>query len=237
MKTAPACPFSDGTPQRRMYTPSMLDADVANLVKAIEGKDHSTAAHTWRVVLYTKALAEEAAVPQAMIERLTHAAALHDLGKIDIPDSILQKPGKLTDPEFAVIQTHAALGHARLVNAGVDDELILGLVRHHHERIDGTGYPDKLAGDKIPVAARYFSVIDSFDAMTSIRPYRSEVGVRAAEHALADLHEHVGAWYCNESIELLEKLFRKGELDWILEYYNDACPVPAFGEASALKRR
>jgi hypothetical protein len=109
---------------------------------------------------------------------LTHAAALHDIGKLDIPESILQKPGPLTEDEFAIMKTHTTQGHDRLIAMGEDDPIMVGLVRSHHERWDGLGYPDKLTAESIPLAARYFAVVDSFDAMTSIRPYRSAVGGR-----------------------------------------------------------
>jgi HD-GYP domain-containing protein (c-di-GMP phosphodiesterase class II) len=178
------------------------------LLRTIELKDRSTAAHTWRVTLYAKALAEHAGRPRDVIERITHAAALH-LGKIDIPDHILIKPGRLDDEEYAVMQAHTTLGYDRLVSMGVDDPITLNLVRYHHERWDGLGYPDKLKGEQIPVAARYFAVIDSFDAMTSVRPYRQDIGEEAAHHAI-------------------------DELNWILHYFNDENPVPVFeGMASA----
>src|SRR5436190_9292254 len=107
---------------------------VQALVRIIELKDACTAAHSWRVVLYTRALAEEARLPAELVGRLSFAAALHDMGKIDIPDEILQKPGPLLPGEFAVIKTHAPIGHERLVRMGETDPVMLALVRHHHER-------------------------------------------------------------------------------------------------------
>lgn len=201
---------------------------VAALVRILEVKDGCTAAHTWRVVLYTRAMAEEAGAAPAHIARLTNAAALHDLGKIDIPDEILQKPGPLTPAEFDVMKTHAALGHERLVRMEEEDPMVLDLVRHHHERMDGLGYPDGLKGPQIPAEARMFSVVDSFDAMTSLRPYRHEVGVKAARHAIDELRQGVGTRYCGEHVERLAASLDAGRLDWILEYFNDTCPVPAY---------
>ena len=95
---------------------------------------------------------------------------MHDIGKINIPRSILNKPGKLTDDEFALVKRHAADG-AALVSA-LDDPELTAIVRHHHERLDGTGYPDGLAGEDIPVGARVIAVADTFDAITSARAYR-----------------------------------------------------------------
>lgn len=211
-----------------------MDAAIVQaLVKAIELKDLSTAAHTWRVVLYTRALAEEAGLDRAIVERLTAAAALHDLGKIDIPDGILSKPGPLTPEERAVMRTHAALGHDRLVRMGEDDPILLELVRHHHERWDGLGYPDGLAGERIALAPRVFAVIDAFDAMTSLRPYRRDVGPAAAERALAQLHAGAGSAYWPEAVETFARLYRTGRLGWILEYFNDRCELPDY-DASRL---
>lgn len=216
----------------------MDHAIVQDLVRAIEVKDLSTAAHTWRVVLYTRAMAEAAGLDHGLIDRLTTAAALHDVGKLEVPDAILQKPGRLSPEEYAVVKRHSAAGHDLLRGAGETDDVVLGLVRHHHEHVDGTGYPDGLAGDAIPLAARYFAVIDSFDALTSIRPYRHDVGQRAAERALEELWAKRDAWYCLESVDLLTTLYRRGSLGWILDYCNDSCPIPAYqpvGAASSLE--
>lgn len=198
---------------------------VQALVKTIELKDLSTAAHTWRVVLYTRALAEQAGLDHALIGRLTTAAALHDVGKIDIPDAILQKPGRLTEAEFEIIKTHAARGHASLLAMGEVDPAILEFVRHHHERWDGKGYPDGLAGEQIAPGARYFAVIDSFDAMTSIRPYRTQVGEHAARLALAELEAGMGTRYWPHAVQAFARLFRTGSLDWIAAHFNDRCEL------------
>lgn len=210
-----------------MY-PDLIQA----LVGVLEAKDLSTAAHTWRVVLYTRAMAEAHGLDRDTITRLTHAAALHDVGKIDVPDEILQKPGPLTADERAVMETHAALGHERLLRMDEADPLILGLVRHHHERWDGAGYPDRLKGEAIPLGARYFAVIDSFDALTSLRPYRADVGERAAERAIIELKSGRAARYDAASVDAFTDLYETGRLGWILEYFNDRCPVP---EYAALK--
>lgn len=208
-------------------SPDIVEA----LVKTIELKDQSTAAHTWRVVLYSRALAEKAGMARDFIARLTVGAALHDVGKIDIPDEILQKPGKLTEEEFAIIQQHPALGYDRLKRMGEDDAILLDLVRHHHERVDGKGYPDRLTGDSIPVVAKYFAVIDTFDALTSFRPYRKEVGEAAAEKALIELNDCIGTRYDKAAVELFTDLYREGALEWILHYFNDAnSQLPPIGE-------
>lgn len=207
---------------------------VGALVGILEVKDFSTAAHTWRVVLYTRALAEHADLDREIIERLSYAAALHDVGKIDVPDEILQKPGRLTPDEFEIMKTHAALGHERLVRMGETDPILLNLVRHHHERLDGLGYPDGLKGDKVPLPAAYFAIIDTFDAMTSIRPYRSEVGADAAARAISELKSGAGSRYCPDAVRRFSEMYDTGRLNWILEYYNDSCPVPDYSEMARL---
>ncbi|MBX3379517.1 MAG: HD domain-containing protein [Phycisphaeraceae bacterium] len=196
----------------------------------------STAAHTWRVVLYTRALAEKAGADHDLLERLTVAAALHDIGKIEIPSSILQKPGKLTDAEFEIMKTHTTLGHERLVRMGESDAVVLDLVRSHHERFDGLGYPDGLAGEQIPRAARYFAVIDSFDAMTSLRPYRRDTGEGAAERAISELQNGIRNRYCPGTVEMFVDLYRTGGLSWILEYFNDEAQVPALSGLSEVSK-
>jgi putative nucleotidyltransferase with HDIG domain len=209
-----------------------MDPDIIqSLVRTIELKDHSTAAHTWRVVLYTRAMAENAGLDKPLIERLSIAAALHDIGKIDIPDDILTKPARLTAEEFEVIKTHTTLGHERLTRMGETDEHILALVRHHHERWDGLGYPDGLADVRIPIGPRFFAVIDSFDAMTSIRPYRDQIGEDAAERALLELESGKGTRYWPEAVDAFTDLYRSETISWILNYFNDEVPVEDFDPA------
>lgn len=204
----------------------LTPAQALPLLAEIEQKDLATAAHTWRVVLYARAVAEARGLDPDTIERITVAAALHDIGKVDIPDAILKKPGRLTHEEFETIKLHTVYGHKRLVDMNVDDPVLLNLVRSHHERVDGSGYPDGLRGADIPVGPRYFSVIDSFDAMTSIRPYRQTVGESAADRAIEELREKSGTWYCPEAVDLFERVYRNGVVSWVLHYYNDACPAP-----------
>ena len=214
----------------------MMDPEIVrDLLAEIEQKDLVTAAHTWRVVLYTRVLVEHFGASHEQVDRASVAAALHDIGKLDVPESILQKPGKLTSEEYAIIQAHTTLGHARLLRMGVDDAMALELVRHHHERMDGSGYPDKLSGEAISGWARYFAVVDSFDAMTSVRPYRHEVGHDAARTAVRELRECVGTRYCAVCVEAFASLYEQGDLDWILENFNDRCEVPEFAGAAGAR--
>lgn len=200
----------------------MIDPDaIRGLLTAIELKDAATAAHTWRVTLYARSLAESRGISGDLLRRLTVGAALHDVGKIDIDDAVLRKADRLNEDEFEAIRAHTVLGHGRLQSMGMIDDEILGMVRSHHERWDGAGYPDGLAGEAIPMGARFLAVIDVFDAMTSVRPYREEVGEPAAERALCLIREGRGTTFCPECVDAFEDLYRSGGVNWILHYYND----------------
>lgn len=195
------------------------------LVEVLALKDFATAAHTWRVTLYARALAERIGASHDEADRVAIAAAVHDLGKIDVPDAILRKPDVLTADELVIMRTHAALGHERLLAMGEDDPLVLAITRSHHERLDGSGYPDGLTASKIPMLVRVFAVVDTFDALTSYRPYRSEVGNAAARAALAELAEHAGAWYDDAAVRELGAMFENGELTWIMNHHNSHEPL------------
>lgn len=199
-----------------------MDERLANaLGRIVEIKDRSTGAHTWRVAMYAQLLAESADLAVPDVKRFMLGAVLHDLGKLDVPEAILAKPGRLTDEEYEIVKSHTTIGWDRLRRMGVDDPMILNVVRHHHERIDGSGYPDRLAGADIPLEARWFGVIDAFDAMTSLRPYRDEVGSAAARRALRELRDKRGTWYPPEAVDALNDLFEAGRLESILEHLND----------------
>jgi len=152
----------------------LLDANLSllrSLGNAIAKRDADTDAHNYRVTCYAVALAEALGVGRETIAELVLGAFLHDVGKIGIPDQILLKPGRLTSEEFQVMQTHTLLG----VEIVTGNPWLAGAektIRHHHERFDGQGYPDGLSGDAIPLAARIFALVDVFDALTSVRPYK-----------------------------------------------------------------
>lgn len=206
----------------------MHAVDVQALLKALELKDRASVLHTWRVVLYCRALAEYRRLGHAMIARLTAAAALHDVGKIDTPSAVLVAPGRLTPEQFEAMKEHTIRGHERLLRMGETDELVLHAVRHHHERWDGRGYPDALAGEAIHEEVRRLAVIDTFDALTSYRPYRRAIGRPAAELALVELQAGMGTRYWPPAVEEFTELYRTGQLQWILDYFNADVPVPMF---------
>jgi putative nucleotidyltransferase with HDIG domain len=140
------------------------------LAAMLEARDAYTYGHTRRVTRHSERIARELGLPAKQVAKVRIAAALHDVGKVHTPRELLTKPGRLTDPEFEIIKRHPGDG-AEMV-AEVGDPEITSMVRHHHERLDGTGYPDGLVAAEIPLGARIISVADTFDAMTSIRPYR-----------------------------------------------------------------
>lgn len=150
------------------------------LVSALELKDTYTGGHAERVTSLALHLAKAANISEALpSEALEASFLLHDVGKIGIPESILTKPAGLTNTERLVLQTHPILGERIVKPLGFPD-CVRQVVRHHHERWDGTGYPDELSGFAIPPAARIFSIADVLDAMTSVRPYRTPVTFREA---------------------------------------------------------
>ncbi|MEF3302362.1 HD-GYP domain-containing protein [Paenibacillus sp. GYB003] len=148
-----------------------ISPSVKALVLATETKDSYTAGHNFRVTMYALRLAEEMQATPEQLRALAQGAIVHDVGKINVPDSILNKPGKLTDEERAVIEQHPVKGYELCRNLGFMKEE-LEIIRHHHERWDGSGYPDRLRGEQIPLLARIIAVADVYDALTSNRSYR-----------------------------------------------------------------
>ena len=149
------------------------------LTSAIDAKDSYTHGHSERVTQLSIELAREVSLSAEAIEEIRLAGTLHDIGKIGIPESILNKPGRLTDEEFGVIKSHPDLGVRILANVDFLSKIIPG-IKHHHERYDGHGYPTGLKGEEIPLSARIICVADTYDAMTSDRPYRKAMDTRTA---------------------------------------------------------
>lgn len=150
----------------------MFEQTATALANAIDAKDAYTRGHSTRVAQYVRTIARIAGKDEEFCEEVYYAGLLHDVGKIGIPDSIINKEGKLTDEEFAVIKTHPAQGDRILEGITQSPYLHIG-ARHHHERYDGHGYPDGLADENIPEIARIIAVADAYDAMTSKRSYRA----------------------------------------------------------------
>jgi hypothetical protein len=157
---------------------------VRSLELALVARDTYTGGHSARVSRYTVAIARRLGLSTETQRELVLAAELHDVGKIGVPDEVLRKNGKLTDEEYRCVQAHPAIGEQILRALLADHPMVLAVVRWHHERIDGAGYPDGLKGEEIPLSARIVAVADTFDAMTSERPYRPALSIEAAVQEL-----------------------------------------------------
>ena len=172
--------------QQRAY-----EATVSALCQAVETKDFYTRGHSERVSRGSVMIAREIAMRGERVEAIRYAGMLHDVGKLGVPTQVLQKTGKLTDDEYAAIQLHPMRGLDIVREIGFLDEALAGIM-HHHERIDGRGYPMGLAGDEIPEFARVLAVADAFDSMTSTRSYR---GARPVPEAIAELRRWSGTQF------------------------------------------
>lgn len=188
--------------QRRAY-----EATMAALCQAVETKDLYTRGHSERVSRASAMIAREIGMRGERIEAIRYAGMLHDIGKLGVPTKVLQKDGALTEEEFAAIQLHPMRGLEIVREIGFLDEALAGIM-HHHERIDGRGYPLGLAGDEIPEFARVIGVADAFDSMTSTRSYR---GARSVEEAVQELRKWSGAQFDPAIVEaFLAALSREG---------------------------
>ena len=152
---------------------------IGGLINALEARDEHTANHSVKVRRYAMLIAKEMSLPQGTVEHLGRAAMLHDIGKIGLPDCVLLKPGVLTPEEWEIVKGHPVTG-VRIMEGMEFLDQEIPAVRYHHERFDGRGYPEGLAGSAIPLAARILAVADSFDAMTSARVYRDGMPVQKA---------------------------------------------------------
>ena len=165
---------TDIEPQKRAEREAVAvrEAALMALGVVLEARDHETHGHTARVTTQAVQIGEQLKLTPDQLQDLHLGATLHDLGKITVPDSILLKPGPLTPEERRTIEQHAPEGERLVRTLGFIPPSVLALVRHHHERWDGQGYPDGLQGDEIPLLARIFSVIDVSDALLNERPYK-----------------------------------------------------------------
>jgi putative nucleotidyltransferase with HDIG domain len=172
------------------------------LVAALDSREHETFSHSLRVRAYTRHLARRAGFPPALLPSLEQGALLHDIGKIAVADAILLKPGKLTPEEWIEMRKHPIAGDEILKHVPFLRPAS-AIVRNHHERFDGTGYPDALKGVEIPLGARLFTVADTLDAMTSDRAYRKGPGFEAAR---AEILRHSGRQFDPHIVELFLRI-------------------------------
>jgi len=181
------------------------DATLKALMAALDAKDEVTEGHCERVARLTLHLARDMGVPEQQLIDIERGALLHDVGKIGVPDAVLRKPKELNDGEWEAMRKHPLLAGLMVSKIGFL-EGALPILLYHHERYDGTGYPFGLTGDKIPVEARIFSIIDAYDAMTSQRPYRDAM---SHEAAMAEVAANSGLQFDPEVVEAFERLMNE----------------------------
>jgi HD-GYP domain-containing protein (c-di-GMP phosphodiesterase class II) len=178
---------------------------IAALSRSMEAKDYYTGGHTERVARITVALATRLGYTGAELAAIEIGALVHDIGKIGIPESILNKPGPLSDDEWEVMKEHPVISGYILADINVHP-IVRQIARWSHERLDGKGYPDGLEGDAVPEAARIVLVADAFDSLTTDRVYRPG---RTAALALEEIRAHVGTQFCGRIVAELEELYRE----------------------------
>ena len=178
------------------------------LVSRIEEKDPYTHGHTERVADYAVAIARELEFPSEEVQRIQFGAFLHDIGKVHTQDDILHKPGALTEEEWKMVKAHPVRG-AEMIRGVRFLESVTDMVRHHHERVDGKGYPDGLQGDQITIGAKIVNVADAFDAMTTDRPYRAGLSM---EKAIEQMTTKAGSQFAAEIVEVFVAALREGRI-------------------------
>ena len=195
-------------------------ATLTALTSALDAKDAYTHGHSYRVSRYALMLARALGIPSKRMELLEYAALLHDIGKIGVSGDIISKDGKLTDEEYRAMKAHPAIG-AKIIERLKFLNESAQIVKYHHERPDGRGYPDGLKGEEIPFEARILQVCDTLDAMTSTRSYRK---ARSVEEALEEFKRHRGTQFDPEVVDALVGLHGRGELVLI----GDELPVEIY---------
>jgi putative two-component system response regulator len=170
---------------------------VQSLAHALDAKDSYTHGHSARVRAYAGAIARQVGLSEDVVQLTELGAELHDIGKIGVVDDVLTKPGRLTEQEYLHLMEHTKRGEIILKDLLKNAPISLAIVRSHHERLDGGGFPDGLRGEALPVPVRIVTIADSFDAMTTARPYRD---ARASDWAFQELQTHAGTQFDGELV-------------------------------------
>jgi len=184
------------------------EAVLFTLARSIEGKDPYTQGHCERLADYSARLGEHMGMPAEEIRALRRAGIVHDIGKVAVPDSILLKPSRLTRSEQTILRLHPVVGE-RICASLKSFQLVLPIIRHHHEKMDGSGYPDGLRGEQIPLAVRVLQVVDVYDALSTQRPYKPALSAAAAFDVMKS--EVKKGWWDPEVLAAFEKLIKAGD--------------------------
>ncbi len=187
----------------------MSNETILSIAKAVDAKDSNTSQHSYRVSEYAVLIAQRLGYPEAKCESLRQMALLHDIGKIGIPDAILNKPGKLTDEEFGVMKSHVIKGGEILKDFKMIENVDLGAL-YHHEKYDGTGYCNGLKGEEIPIEARIIGIADAFDAMTANRVYRKQLDI---DFVISEFKRCSGTQFDPILVDILLSLIDDGTID------------------------
>jgi len=182
------------------------------MASVVEARDPYTGGHLWRVSQMSHLLANHLDLPEEQQLRIKVGAYLHDLGKISVSDAVLHKKSDLTDREFSEIKTHPMVGF-NLVQQHPLGGLVKFIIRHHHERLDGRGYPDNLNEDELDVGTKIVSICDAFDAMTSTRPYRKNMPI---EEAVERLNLEKGKQFDGKMVSAFQELCERGHLNKVV---------------------
>jgi putative two-component system response regulator len=178
------------------------------LARSIEGKDPYTQDHCARLSDYASRLGERFRLPPDHLTALHRAGIVHDIGKVAVPDAILLKPGRLTEEEWTIMRQHPVVGE-RICAPLKSFRLVLPIIRHHHEKLDGTGYPDGLKDEEIPITARILQIVDVYDALTTARPYKRAISAVEALEIMAQ--EVRRGWWDSNVFSEFEKLIAESE--------------------------
>lgn len=202
----------------------------------VEARDPYTGGHLWRVTRYSGLLASKIGLSSEEIMRAEIGGFLHDLGKVGVPDAILRKPAGLTEEEFEVIKTHPSIG-ANLIGEHPLAPLARDPIHHHHERVNGQGYPHRLQGDEITPHSKIVGIADAFDAMTSTRSYRTRMLIKDAVSAMAREHDRQ---FEGKMLDQFLEMAQRGELDRIVGHTDENVPLvdcPHCGPVIAVSRQ
>lgn len=202
---------SNANMEERQRTTFLMTLET--LAKSLEARDVYTRGHSQRVCEVSVMIGQRMGLNAEALEELRVGTILHDIGKIGVPDSILNKPGRLTDEEFVIMKTHPVIGYEICSPLGLSEGVLM-IIRNHHEKLDGTGYPDGLKGGELPLSLRIVCVADAFDAMSSRRPYRD---VMAMSRVLGELSAGAGVQFDPVVVEMLKQVLDTEEMRLVYE--------------------